>query len=170
MLISWIQNHKKTSIAVAVLLLLVSVVGFLMVNYKIAPLGSGIFGFINAEDNLAIEGYDPVAYHVLGEARQGNSMYAHQYLGVDWHFISAEHQQLFASSPETYAPRYGGFCAFATYLGITTQGDPQIWHIEAGQLYLFFMESPKTDFLAQVPAGIIEESDQNWATANLKDR
>jgi hypothetical protein len=30
-----------------------------------------------------------------------------------WRFASAEHRDFFEANPEKYAPRYGGYCAWA---------------------------------------------------------
>ena len=59
----------------------------------------------------AIDGYDPVAWHLLGEPVEGSKDLTHEWMGATWRFASAEHRDLFAADPERYAPVYGGYCA-----------------------------------------------------------
>jgi hypothetical protein len=41
------------------------------------------------------------------------------------------------ASPENYAPRYGGYCAWAVSQGDTASVDPKkAWNIVEGRLYL----------------------------------
>ena len=57
----------------------------------------------------AIKGYDTVAYFTQGKPLKGSVEFAYQWMGVEWHFASAEHLDLFQSNPEKYAPQYGGY-------------------------------------------------------------
>ena len=47
---------------------------------------TGYFG------NVAIKGFDPVAYFTMGEAIEGSEDHAHSWLGAEWHFATAEHR------------------------------------------------------------------------------
>ena len=58
---------------------------------------------------LAIKGYDPVAYFIQGKPLKGAESFTYHWMGAEWHFASAEHLDLFKSSPEKYAPQYGGY-------------------------------------------------------------
>ena len=58
---------------------------------------------------VAIKGYDPIAYHTEGRAVKGQSKYSYTWNDAKWYFNSAENQDLFASDPERYAPKYGGY-------------------------------------------------------------
>jgi glycine/D-amino acid oxidase-like deaminating enzyme len=42
----------------------------------------------------------------------------------------------FKADPEGYAPRYGGYCAYAVSHNDTAEGDPKVWSIVGGKLYL----------------------------------
>src|SRR6476660_5465726 len=66
---------------------------------------TGYFG------NVAIEGYDTVAYFTDGKAIKGSEKYTYDWLGTSWHFASDEHRKLFADNPISYAPQFGGLCA-----------------------------------------------------------
>ena len=69
-----------------------------------SPVNTGYFG------NVAIMGYDPVAYFTDGRAVKGSEQFAYKWLGATWHFANTEHQQTFVT-PIRYALQYGGLCA-----------------------------------------------------------
>ena len=73
----------------------------------------------------AIGGYDPVAYHVHQEPREGAAQITHEWNGATWHFVSEEHRALFAANPKKYAPQFGGYCAYAVSEHYTARSDPQ---------------------------------------------
>ena len=56
--------------------------------------------------------------------------------GARWLFVSAAHQEVFIRDPEKYAPRYGGYCAYAVSQGKIADIDPEAWTIFKGKLYL----------------------------------
>jgi YHS domain-containing protein len=73
-------------------------------SYAVDGVNTGYFG------NVAILGYDPVAYFTDGRAIKGSPEIAKKWLGATWYFASAKHRDAFASQPVRYAPQYGGFC------------------------------------------------------------
>ena len=94
---------------------------------------TGYFG------DVAIKGYDPVAYFTESRAVEGSPRFSHRWLGATWLFSSAKNRDLFASEPVKYAPQYGGHCADGVSLGtITTNIDPKAWRIIEGKLYLSY--------------------------------
>jgi len=97
------------------------------------PINTGYFG------NVAIMGYDPVAYFTDGRAMKGSPEISQSWLGVTWHFASAAHRDAFIADPMRYAPQYGGFCAGSVSIGMITDNvDPKAgWRIIDGKLYLF---------------------------------
>jgi len=84
----------------------------------------------------AIFGFDTVAYHTLGEARDGSVEFTHEWMDVTWRFINAEHRDLFAADPDKYVPAYGGYCAYAVTFGLKIDVDPHAWSIVGGRLFL----------------------------------
>ena len=86
---------------------------------------------------IAIKGYDPVAYHKDGKPVEGSNKYEIEWKDAKWWFASAEHRDIFKANPENYAPRYGGYCAWAVSQGYTASVDPKnTWKIVEGKLYL----------------------------------
>ena len=70
---------------------------------------------VNAND-LAIQGYDAVAYFTQGKPVQGSAEYTASYQDAIYHFSSADNRDRFRAYPEKYAPQYGGFCAMGVAL------------------------------------------------------
>ena len=93
---------------------------------------TGYFG------DVAIKGYDPVAYFTDHKAIQGSETISYDWLGATWRFSSDEHRRLFSTSPVSYAPQYGGLCAegVAAHGEATVNIDPESWQIIDGKLYL----------------------------------
>jgi YHS domain-containing protein len=58
---------------------------------------------------IAIKGYDPVAYFILGKPVKGKSEFEYKWKGAKWRFSDAEHLNLFSADPEKYAPQYVGY-------------------------------------------------------------
>jgi len=93
----------------------------------------------NMEDNVAIKGYDPVAYFVQGQAVEGSKKYTYTHDGITYHFSSADNRQKFKENPEKYEPQYGGWCAYAMGLdGEKVKINPETFKIVDGKLYLFY--------------------------------
>ncbi|MBE7635678.1 YHS domain-containing protein [Sneathiella sp. P13V-1] len=88
------------------------------------------------EQFLAMQGYDPVAYFKSGGPQKGMKKFSVQHTGGNYYFASAENMKAFIANPEKYLPQYGGFCAMGTALGKKLDGDPNVWKIVDGKLYL----------------------------------
>jgi YHS domain-containing protein len=115
-------------------------------------------GFLSS---LAVGGYDPVAYFTEGKPVEGSSDFETSYNGATWRFASAEHKAAFEADPMRYAPKYGGYCAWAAAQGYTAKGDPQYWRIVDGALYLNYDSGVQKKWEADIP-GFIEKADGNW--------
>jgi YHS domain-containing protein len=96
-----------------------------------SEVNTGYFG------NVAIEGYDTVAYFTDGKATKGSDEYSYDWLGASWHFASEEHKKLFEADPIAYAPQFGGLCAEGmAYDEMTVNIEPEVWQIIDGKLYI----------------------------------
>jgi YHS domain-containing protein len=109
----------------------------------------------------AIKGYDPVAYFTDGKPVEGKKEFAHEWMGAKWYFATAANRDLFKTDPEKYAPRYGGYCAYAVAMGKTADIDPNAWKIVDGKLYLNYNQEIQAKWLEDVP-GYIQKADMNW--------
>ena len=93
----------------------------------------------NVEKNIAIQGYDPVAYFNQSKAVKGNNQFAATIEGVTYNFSSAGNKNLFIKSPKNYEPQYGGWCAYAMgATGEKVEVDPETFKVLNGKLYLFY--------------------------------
>lgn len=111
---------------------------------------------------VAIKGYDPVAYHKDGKPVKGSDKYELKWKDAKWRFASAENRDLFESDPEKYAPRYGGYCAWAVSQGTTASVDPKnAWSIVDGKLYLNYDVDIQKKWEKDIP-GNIKKADANW--------
>ena len=117
-------------------------------------------------DNLAIQGYDPVAYFTQSRPVEGVPEFRTEWQDVIWQFASAEHQSMFEQSPEKYAPRYGGFCAGAmASKGVKDVIHPENWVIVDGNLFL--AGQPPEGFLTEENTeALISQADKNWEALN----
>jgi len=109
----------------------------------------------------AIHGYDPVAYFTDGKPVMGKDEFVFEWSGAKWHFATAEHRDTFKSAPEKYAPRYGGYCAYAVSQGHVADIDPNAWSIVDGKLYLNYDADVQKKWKADIP-GYIAKADRNW--------
>jgi predicted RND superfamily exporter protein len=121
-----LQLPRRTAITV------VSLVGLLACTG--APPAS--VPLVNAPGGIAIHGYDPVAYFGVGRPMAGSDAFEAQWMGATWRFASEANRAHFESDPSRYAPRYGGFCAYAVSVNRVADIDPSRWEIVDGRLYL----------------------------------
>lgn len=91
---------------------------------------------VNSPNGLAIQGFDPVAYHSYGKATQGSVRHQLEYQGIVYRFATASSRTVFEQEPERYLPAYGGYCAYAMSNGDIVDINPRNWSVIDGQLYL----------------------------------
>ena len=124
--------------------------------------------YANAE-KLAVGGYDPVSYFNPGGPTVGLAKHESQWNGAAWRFASAESQAKFLADPHAYAPQFGGYCAWAVSQGYIAPGDPQLWAVVEGKLYLNYNARAKELWDAdRAPA--IERARANWPTVLEKNQ
>ena len=109
----------------------------------------------------AIKGYDPVAYFKEGKPVKGVKEHSVQWNGAVWYFASAENKKAFQEDPESYAPQYGGYCAYGVSKGGLFKTEPEAWSIVEGKLYLNYNLSIKKDWEEDIP-GYIQKADSKW--------
>jgi YHS domain-containing protein len=114
-----------------------------------------------SDRNGAIRGHDPVAYFDQKGPVKGSKQFSHAWRGATWYFASAENRDKFAAEPERYAPRYGGYCAYAVSQGYTADIDPAAWSIVDGKLYLNYSLRIRERWNKDIP-GHIRKADTNW--------
>ena len=110
---------------------------------------------------VAIEGTDPVAYFTEGKAVEGSSRFTHTWKGATWRFKNAANRDAFAGDPEKYAPRFGGYCAWAVSQGYTASIDPEAGTVHKGKLYLNYSIGVRDEWAKDIP-GNITKGENNW--------
>ncbi|HET6970882.1 MAG TPA: YHS domain-containing (seleno)protein [Phenylobacterium sp.] len=110
--------------------------------------------------SLALQGYDPVSYF-SGHPAVGQPRYTAVRKGVQYRFVSAENLARFQANPEAYLPQYGGYCAWAIADGHVAKGDPTIWKIVGGKLYLNYDARVQQRWAADIP-GNIAKANSHW--------
>ncbi len=119
---------------------------------------------MNANGNdLAISGYDPVAYFTQKAPTKGSDNFTATYKNAIYQFSSAKNRDLFRASPAKYAPQFGGFCAFGVTKGRKFDTDPTAWRVVDGKLYLNLNKDVQKVWLKDVP-GYITNANQTWPT------
>lgn len=114
-----------------------------------------------ATNGIAINGYDPVGYFTAGKAVPGLADFTTDWDGATLQFASSANKALFDADPEKYAPKYGGYCAYAVSKGYTASTDPEAWSIHEDRLYLNFSKSVRALWAAR-KRHHIRNADANW--------
>ncbi len=129
---------------------------------RAAEVNTGYFG------NVAIMGYDTVAYFKMNDAVKGSEDLAFDWLGATWQFANEDHRQTFMANPIKYAPQYGGLCSLGVAYGeVTRDIDPEAWGIIKGKLYLNYSKGGMGDF-TEGGDSMIARADAKWP--KVKDR
>ncbi|MGE0564436.1 MAG: YHS domain-containing (seleno)protein [Pseudolabrys sp.] len=116
----------------------------------------------NVDDKgLLLRGYDPVAYFTTGKPAKGSDKITASHNGATFHFVSAANRDAFAKEPDKYVPVYGGFCAYGVANGYKVDGDPEVWKIVDGKLYLNINRSVGRKFEADTK-GFIQQANTKW--------
>ena len=119
---------------------------------------------------FAVSGFDVVAYFDKPQAPVGQSQPAPTpgkasitatHNGATFAFASEANRARFLADPARYAPQYDGHCAFGVAKGGKVPGDPQLWRIVDGKLYLNLQRSVAGMWEADIP-GHLKASTANW--------
>ena len=120
----------------------------------------------NLSKNVAIQGYDPVAYFRQNKAVKGNSDINATADGVVYYFASQSNKALFLQDWKKYEPQYGGWCAYAMgATGEKVEIDPETFKISNGKLYLFYHTwvNNTLNKWNKDEANLQAKADANWA-------
>lgn len=122
--------------------------------------------FADAELNttstgLALRGVDPVSYFTTGSPAAGDFKITAVYEGAIYRFVSEENKTAFVAAPEKYLPQYGGYCAMGVKMGKKLDGDPAVFTIVDGKLYLNVAPPVADMWRPDAPANI-EAANKIW--------
>ena len=113
-----------------------------------------------AMEGIALGGNDAVSYFANAPVK-GSDEFSTDWKGAKWKFTSAANRDAFVASPDKYAPQYGGYCAYAVSKGATAPGDPAVYTVHEGKLYMNFSPAVQVTWKQDVP-GNITKADGNW--------
>ena len=108
-----------------------------------------------------LRGYDVVSYHTMGKPVMGTGTQVSEYKGQVYLFATEENKNTFNKNPEKYAPAYGGWCAFGVSAGKKFHGDPLVWEIVDGKLYVNLNKKIQKLWVKDIPKHI-DEADELW--------
>jgi tetratricopeptide (TPR) repeat protein len=112
-------------------------------------------------DGVALRGYDPVAYFEERKPSVGSTGIFSIWHNAVWLFDSPQHRDRFNLAPERYAPAFGGYCAECMAQGHKVHGDPNVWVVYKGVLYLH-MNTALHDFWIKDPDARITLAKAEW--------
>ncbi len=112
----------------------------------------------------AIGGFDPVSYFTDGTARRGSEKYELVWEGVAWRFASTGNRDVFERDPEIYAPQFGGHDAASMARGRFGIGNPNVFAVREGRLYLFYSAETRASWLADAER-LVSDARVQWETA-----
>lgn len=116
---------------------------------------------IMSVEQVALEGYDPVAYFVSGSAHKADGSNSYSYEGLNWYFENSGNLASFKADPVKYVPVFGGFCAYELADEELVYSKPEFWHIHNGQVYLFSSEDAKDEWFRDIDA-MIQKAQAQW--------
>lgn len=109
----------------------------------------------------AVQGYDVVSYQNAKRPVRGNGNFVATHDGATYVFSSKANQEVFEADPAKYAPAYNGYCAFGVSVGKKFIGDPEVWRVVDGTLYLNLDTGIQSEWLKDVP-GRIQTANGKW--------
>lgn len=124
------------------------------------------------ETGFAVSGYDVVSYFDLpqsdiGQPQQsplpGNAAITAEYNGAQFAFATEANRDRFLADPAAFAPQYDGHCAYGVAQGGKVPGNPTLWRIVDGELYLNITQNVVGFWEADIP-GNLQTSEVNWQT------
>jgi hypothetical protein len=121
---------------------------------------------IDRFSGLAISGFDAVAYFTDRAPMLGRGEFELRHAGAVWRFRNEGNRHAFASDPDIYSPRFGGYDPVSIARGAAVAGDPRLWIVTEDQLYLFHAPDNRAEFLSD-PGRLIAAADKQWPLVQL---
>ncbi len=116
---------------------------------------------LNTEKNIAIQGYDPVAYFESSKSIKGSDKITTTFQDAVYHFSTENNKTTFLKNPTQYLPQYGGYCAYGMSEGYEAPIQPNAFTIVDNKLYLNYNLETKEAWLKD-QKNRIEKANQNW--------
>ena len=125
---------------------------------------------------FAVSGYDVVSYFdlpqsSLGQPQQsplpGKASITAEYNGATFAFATEANRGRFLADPAAFAPQYDGHCAYGVAKGGKVPGNPTLWRIVDGKLYLNITRNVVGFWEEDIPGHLVK-SETNWTALEPK--
>ncbi|NJS39579.1 MAG: hypothetical protein HC783_11855 [Rhodobacteraceae bacterium] len=119
---------------------------------------------------FAVSGYDVVSYFDLAQSKvgapqpaplPGSAAITAEYNGATFAFATEANRDKFTANPAAFAPQYDGHCAYGVAKGGKVPGNPTLWRIVDGKLYLNITKNVVGFWEEDIP-GNLKTSEKNW--------
>lgn len=119
---------------------------------------------------FAVSGYDVVSYFDLPQSKIGKAQSAPlagsaaitaEYNGARFAFATAANRNRFLADPAVFVPQYDGHCAYGVAKGGKVPGNPTLWRIVDGKLYLNITKNVVGFWEEDIPGNLMK-SKSNW--------
>ena len=156
-------RHAVLGLRRRLLLLLLGAAAFFAsaVGWAAPPINTLKTGIFGGGSDVAILGYDPVAYFTVDKPVKGQDRFATVWKGAKRKISSQANLDLFKSGPEKYAPQYGGYCAYAVAQDNLVRIEPDKFKVLDGKLYLNYNAEVQATWLKD-PAGYVKQADAKF--------
>ena len=125
---------------------------------------SSDYSWYSSDGEFGVSGADVVEYFSLSSddnGVDGDESYQTEWEGIKWKFKNETNLSLFESNPTDYAPRFGGYDAYAMASGYSAAGSPNAWIVYNGHLYIFYNRNVRNTWNNNKDSNI-EDADENW--------
>lgn len=85
---------------------------------------------------VAAQGYDVISFFNK-KPKKGKRAISSFHNDAIYYFSTEENKQQFLTSPNSFIPEYGGFCAIAMSEGKQVNPNPKSWEVREHKLYFF---------------------------------
>lgn len=126
--------------------------------------------FINqGPGKLVIAGYDTTSYFRVGRPINGAVRHTVRWSGATWRFRTEKQAAAFRSNPKAFAPQFGAYCTGGLSQKHAVYGQPTIWRLYKGKVYLFATRYGSRRF-DRNPEGVIRAARAYWETLPIRGR
>lgn len=117
---------------------------------------------VSGASQVALDGYDPVAFFTDAKPVHGLPDVTAMYQGATYYFASEDHRKRFQSDPVHYVPQFGGFCTYGVAVGKLLPVDITTWQVRGEKLYLNLNPDVAKAFNANFD-GLVSKAADNWS-------
>ncbi len=139
--------------------------------FSVGMIGTALAGDQYVDNTgFAVSGYDVVSYFDLPQSKVGQPQQSPlpgvasitaEYNGAQFAFATEANRDRFVADPAAFVPQYDGHCAYGVAKGGKVPGNPTLWRIVDGKLYLNITKKVVGFWEEDIP-GNLNTSETNW--------